>query len=259
MFLLSKWYCDCVSDEGNAFVGYWARMRWGPLSIPYAAVLDKPRNRAAREQCVLRSCPPPTLRGDELRWDCRRLGVRARWRDHLPAISRVLLETAAGSITWRCHVPRARARIELAGAGQLSGLGYAELLTLSLKPWRLPFRQLRWGRFLSTEDALTWIEWDGEAPRQWVFHNGVELSGATVQSESVELPGDRGVLELRESVALREGRLAATALRPVPAAFLWLPAGIRKAHEVKWLARGTLTTGTRSSPGWAIHEVVRLR
>ncbi len=259
MFVLSKWYCDCVSDEGIAFVGYWARLRWGLLDIPYAATLYKPFDDIARERYSLRRCAEPSIQGDGLRWDCGRLGIRAAWTADVPAIQRLLLETAEGSVTWRCHFPSAQARIDLGGTGQLSGLGYAEQIIMSVKPWRLPFEELRWGRFLSAQDAVTWIEWRGQEPRQWVFHNGAELRGATIGTERVELPGDRGVVELRDAVVLREGRLATTALRAIPGARIWLPCGIRNAHESKWLARGTLTTSTRSSSGWAVHEIVRLR
>ncbi len=259
MFVLSKWYCDCVSDEGIAFVGYWARLRWGLLAIPYAATLYKPLDDSARERHSLRECAAPSLQDGGLRWNCQRLGIRAAWTAGIPAIQRVLLETAEGSVTWCCHFPRASGRIDLAGTGQLSGLGYAEQMTLSVKPWRLPFDQLIWGRFLSAEDAVTWIEWRGGEPRQWVFHNGTELRGATIGTEEVELPGDRGILELRDAVVLREGRLVTTALSAVPGARFWLPAGIRNAHESKWLAHATLRTSTHSSSGWAVHEIVRLR
>ncbi|HJW74510.1 MAG TPA: hypothetical protein VJ787_02400, partial [Thermoleophilia bacterium] len=71
--------------------------------------------------------------------------------------------------------------------------------------------------------------------------------------------GDRGVLELREAMPLREGPLASTALRAIPGARYWLLRGIEHAHETKWLSAGTLTTATHASSGWAIHEVVRLR
>jgi len=260
MFVLSKWYCDCVSDEGVTFVGYWARLRWGLLAIPYAATLFKPLDDGPRERYSLRGCTAPSVQDDGLRWDCGRLGVRATWTAAgVPAVQRVLLDTPDGSVTWRCHFPRAQARIDLTGTGQVSGLGYAEHITLSVKPWRLPFEQLLWGRFLSAEDAVTWIEWRGGEPRQWVFHNGDELRGATIGTERVELPGDRGVVELRDAVVLREGRLVTTALSAIPGAPLWLPAGIRNARESKWLAHGTLTTSTRSSSGWAVHEAVRLR
>jgi hypothetical protein len=267
MFVLSKWYCDCVSDEGAAFVGYWARMRWGLLRVPYAATLYKPPCDATRERYFIRPCAAPNRQDGELRWDCGRLGLRAVWTAGDPAIHRALLETAEGSITWHCHSPRARARIELAGAGRLSGLGYAEQLTMSMKPWRLPFEELRWGRYLSAEDTVTWIELRGRESRQWVFHNGAEQRGATIRTGigtgigtgRIALPGDHGIVELHDAVVLREGRLASRALRAIPAARVWLPGGIKNAYETKWVARGTLTAGARSSSGWAIHEVVRLR
>lgn len=259
MLILSKWYCDCVSDEGVAFVGYWARMRWGLVNIPYAATLFKPLTDGTRERYVIRPCAAPTMQDDELRWDCRHLHIQGLWTARVPAIRRTLLETAAGSINWRCDLPCAEARVDLAGAGRISGLGYAEQLNLSVKPWQLPFERLLWGRFLSTEDAVTWIEWRGQEPRQWVFHNGLELRGARIRSGCVELPNDLGIVELHENVVLRDGPLASTALRVIPAAGVWLPAGIRNAYETKWLARGTFTTSSRSSSGWAIHEVVRLR
>jgi hypothetical protein len=259
MFVLSKWYCDCVSDEGVAFIGYWARMQWGLLKVPYAATLYKPLRDATRERYSIRPSAAPTIQDDELRWDCRRLGIGAVWTARAPAVHRTLLETAEGSITWHCHLPCALARVNLAGTGRFSGLGYAEQLTMSAKPWRLPFEELRWGRCLSAEDTVTWIEWRGRESRQWVFHNGQELRGATIGAGRIELLSDAGVVELRDAVVLREGRLVSTALRAVPDAQEWLPGGIKNAYEAKWLARGTFTTSTRSSSGWAIHEVVRLR
>lgn len=259
MFVLSKWYCDCVSDDGVAFIGYWARIRWGPLVVPYAATLYKPVNESARERFSLRGCAAPIIEGGELRWNCGRLGVRAAWKAGRPATRRELLRVGEGSVLWSCHFPCSRAEIDLLETGQLAGLGYAEQISLSVKPWRLPFEQLCWGRFLSAEDALTWIEWRGEEPRQWVFHNGAELRGATIGTERIELPGDRGVIELQDAAVLREGRLVRTALGAIPGARFCLPAGIRNAYESKYLARGTLTTRTRSSSGWAVYEIVRLR
>lgn len=259
MFVLSKWYCDCVSDEGVAFIGYWAHMRWGLLAIPYAATLYKPLNDSARERYSVRRCAAPSIQDDELRWNCGRLGIRAAWAADAAAVGKVLLETEEGTVIWRCHVPRARVHVDLAETGQISGLGYAEHVTVSVKPWRLPFEQLRWGRYLSAEDAVTWIEWRGQENRQWVLHNGAELRGATIGDARIEFPGDGGVIELRDDVVLREGRLVRTALGAVPGARFWLPAAIRNAYECKYLARGTLKTRTRTSLGWAVHEVVRLR
>jgi len=259
MFLLDKWYVDCVSEAGAALVGYWARMRWGLLTLPYAATLHSPADGAPRERYSIRRCDAPRVEAGELRWECERLDLRGRWTPGAPPVLRTLLDTPEGSIRWNCRFPRAGARVDLAGAGSVSGLGYAEQLTLSIKPWKLPFDELRWGRFLSAQDAVTWIDWRGLESRQWVFHNGQELSGASITTESVKLPDDRGTIEMRDTAVLREGRLMSTALRAIPGASLWLPRAVRNMEETKWLSRGALATPTHASSGWVIHEVVRWR
>ena len=63
MFNLTKWYCDCVGDDGAAFLGYWAQLRRGPFTIPYSATLYKPAHGSPREHATVRHCPPPVLDG----------------------------------------------------------------------------------------------------------------------------------------------------------------------------------------------------
>lgn len=259
MLLLTKWYCDCVSANGDVFLGYWAKLSWRGFTIPYASSLVKRAHHQPREKSVVRACPAPVIHGGTLEWTCRTIGIQGRWNTSQPPYHQVLLDDTDGSITWRCHVPAAAAHVQLADAASLDGLGYAEELTLSIPPSRLPFDVLQWGRFVSDSDALAWIMWRGSTPRQWVIHNGVAVSGATIDENGVRLAGDRGVLELRDAVPLREGPLALTALRAIPGARRWLLRGIEHAHESKWLSAGTLTTATHASSGWAIHEVVRLR
>jgi len=258
MFHLTKWYCDCVSPEGGVFLGYWAKLSWGPFTIPYVASIYKPASEPAIDRSALRSCPPPVEHDGRLDWACRPLGIHGSWIASAPPYRRVLLNDAIGSITWECERPAAQARVELAGAPPITGDGYAERLTLSVHPRHLPFDELRWGRFVSAADVLTWIDWRGSANRRWVFHNGIEVSGAIVGDASIQAAG-AGVLELSACVPLREGRLAATALRKIPGAGRWLLRGVPAAHERKWLARGTFRSGTHTSEGWAIHEVVRIR
>ena len=39
MFKLSKWYLDVITEDGSAFIGYAARLEWGPLRVAYGATL----------------------------------------------------------------------------------------------------------------------------------------------------------------------------------------------------------------------------
>ena len=59
-----------------------------------------------------------------------------------PPIHRRLFESADGIVDWTCEMPRARTRI-----GEVCGDGYAEVLHMTVPPWKLPIDELRWGRF----------------------------------------------------------------------------------------------------------------
>jgi hypothetical protein len=86
-------------------------------------------------------------------------------------------------IRWHCVCPNADATIRI-GDDTVQGLGYAEHLTMTLKPWRLPFDELRWGRFLSAADTLIWIQWRGSMSRTWIWVDGAERQRAGVTEVS---------------------------------------------------------------------------
>ncbi len=257
MWTLLKRYQDCVTDTGDAFIGYWARMTVGALTIPYAALLAKHAADPVLSRVSFRRVPAPASSGNELHWDWPRARLRASWAmTSVPSFRRVLYDGPEGDIRWDCRLPCASARVAVEDR-RLSGLGYAEQLVTTVRPWDFPIRELRWGRFLSADDAVTWIDWCGPVPRRWVFHNGVEMEHAIMREGRIDFTGHRTVLVFGNRSVLRRGPLMQTALRPLSRAGRLLPRALRNTHETKWLARGTLTGPTRTSSGWVIHEVVR--
>jgi len=255
MFRLSKWYLDCVTDTGDALILYWASIRWGPSQLHYGAALRNPESGEPTHRYTLRPGSEPTVVDTGLQWTCPRLDLSGTWGTRSAGIERTLLDGPQGMIQWHCVSPKADATIRI-GNETVQGLGYAEHLTMTLKPWRLPFDELRWGRFLSAADTLIWIQWRGSMPRTWVWVDGAERQRAAVTEDRVELPEDGIVLDLRGGRALRSGRLATTALRPIRVLTTLIPRW-RTAHETKWLTRGTLSRQDTRSTGWAVHEVVR--
>lgn len=256
MFRLSKWYLDCVTEAGDAALLHWARMRWGRLRVRYGAALVGPCDDAPTDSRTLRPGGPPTAEeGGTVRWECRRLGVRGCWIGHGVGVERTLLEQADGEIHWHCVSPRAEATVHVGGR-TLTGLGYVEHLSMTVPPWRLPFEALRWGRYVSAADAVTWIRWEGGLPRTWAFEGGAERTPARITEQGVELPDTAQVLTFEGGRVLRTGRLSRTALRSLRV-LAWLLPGWRTAHETKWLARATLTGAEARSTGWVVHEAVR--
>jgi hypothetical protein len=133
------------------------------------------------------------------------------------------------------------------GTEEIDGLGYVERLRLTLPPWELPIRELRWGRILSAAGSATWIDWRGPSPLRLALRDGRRVTAGAVGDRVVDAGGP---VRLAPVATLRDARLSRT-----------LPLALRRAlpraglglEETKWLSRGTL----EGAPGLAIHEVVR--
>ncbi|MHC4769617.1 MAG: hypothetical protein ACYTEI_13025 [Planctomycetota bacterium] len=256
MFHLSKWYLDCVADNGDAAVLYRASLRWGLLRLHYGASLLGRRDADPIHRYTLRPGSSPKWLGDgELHWTSERLQAEGIWSRRAAGIERTLLDGPRGDIRWNCVCPRADAWIRI-GDCSVKGRGYAEHLGMTVRPWRLPFNELHWGRFHSAADTLVWIAWRGASSARWAFLNGEERRSAKVTASAVSLHQDDVTLRFEEGRVLRSGRLAKTALRSLRGIAHLVPRW-RAAQEEKRVSQATLTRGPGSLTGWAVHEVVR--
>jgi hypothetical protein len=255
-FRLSKWYLDCVSEEGRVFIGYAAALSWGPLRLKYMSSIDCGTGGEVREESTLRGHSEPAVRDGAVLWAAPRLGVEARWAARGAPIARQLLAFEEGGIDWTCHSPLSAASVRIAGRPPVEGLGYVERLDITVKPWLLPIDELRWGRFLSERSFVVWIEWRGLKPLNVVIHDGAAVDGAIISDAGLHF-GDFD-LELEDSHVIREGTLGSTALRGLRVLRPLLPRKVLNSSERKWRSRGSLLReGRIVSRGWAIHEVMR--
>lgn len=260
-FSLDKWYLDTVSDEGEVFIGYRASLRWRGVTVPYAATLTggagEPRTRS-----TVRSEEEPILRNGSLAWTSSALGVKGSWRNGAaPRISRTLYESPEGAVVWKSILPSAEAEL-VCGLMALRGRGYAEHLSMTLPPWKLPITTLLWGRLLTPAHSVVWIDWrreGAEGGRAWIFVDGTEVRGETSE-ENVFFEGGRVDLPASGRLVLRDGRLSHL-LRNLPFPRSLRTSPLRRAlamHETKWRTRGCLELdGEAPEAGWAIHEIVR--
>jgi hypothetical protein len=256
MFLLAKWYCDVVTDAGACAIIYAARLRWGPLRVGYASTLYLAADAPPQEAATLRRVASPRADGDCLTWRNAPLRAEACWRRDAPRIERCLAHGPDGDVAWTCHMPRARASVQI-GDAHLEGLGYVESLRLAMPPWKLPFRTLRWGRHLSAEHCLVWIVWTGGEERRWVWLDGVEQPAATLHDGG--LVGLAGGAELlwHDGRDLRDRPLLATIAGPLPALARRLAGPLAHLHEHKRLAPSAIVRAGRPlDHGWTVSEDV---
>lgn len=250
-FKLVKWYLDCVTDSGDAIILYCAELHWRGFDATYSSVLSTQGQAVTTRSSMghYRLC----ANQDRIEVELPRLKVAGEWKAASEAVQHTVFEGPAGSVQWNCLQPGALARIRI-GDSELSGLGYAECLTLTFPPWQLPMRQLRWGRFVSSTDTLVWIDWQGPYSTSLAIHNGRELILQSVSDTELLLDG--AMLRMEEGLPLRAGRLVSTILPGVPALKKLLPRSLFNIEEHKWRSRGVLDTEHGQSHGWVIHEVV---
>ncbi|MBZ5589771.1 MAG: hypothetical protein LAO05_14535 [Acidobacteriia bacterium] len=254
-FALTKWYFDCVEEDGTAFIGYSARLVYRGTGVSYASVLLRDPNGRVQTRTSLRRTASPSATGSTVSWNHGPLAVAGTWQAAALPVSRALLEYHGGAVSWNCAQPLSRARVQVGSHRPVSGWGYAELLEITIPPWQLPFDHLRWGHFMADGGAMVWIQWQGEGDATWVFVDGAETAPATVDDGRVK---GRGLdLRLDRCCVLREGSVGSTALGRGTVLARLLPLSILRTFERKWLSRGFLQRGA-SPPiaGWAIHEDV---
>jgi hypothetical protein len=250
--LLTKWYLDVVTEDGDAVILYAAELRWRQLRVCFNSVLQK-SGEVVTTRSTLRDFPLPSNSGGRIAVEVSPLGISGTWEADSAPVSRTVFECAEGSVHWNCLQPRSQAQLCI-GTQVFGGLGYAECLTLTVPPWRLPMRELRWGRFVSAQDSFTWVDWQGPFANSFAYHNGTAYSPELVSDSGLVLPGIS--LYLSDSFQLRGGKLRKTILPDVPALAKLLPNILFGIEEYKWLSRGHCHTSGQSSSGWTIHEVV---
>lgn len=258
-FSLIKWYLDCISDDGDAFIGYAATLRYKLISIGYSGIIEHSSALGTKSAYTILGAGLPSEEGGLIRWKCAGLDRRGSWSPLAPGIApQMLLSDRGGTLEWHCMQPASSALVEgISSASRLHGLGYAERLELSIRPWELPISTLHWGRFVSPEHYLVWIEWVGPHPLKLSFHNAQRLQDVQIGPSSLRLDEGRGRLELTDTVTLREGSLDTTALGVIPGLEKLFPGVILKTVERKYRSRGTLMMdGSAPAHGWVIHEVV---
>ena len=257
-FLISKWYMDCVADDGTAFIGYNAKLQWKSLSIDYSSTLRQSGSEPAAVQTTIAGSSYPVETDGTITWRSDKLKTSGTWTSRSEPIEKTILECDAGAIRWRCVAPRADATVTFDGGDSISGLGYCEHISISIPPWQMPIDELRWGRFLTQDSSVVWIDLKGSLPVTMVFEDGVLDDRAVVADDQVQLDEGTRTLKFDESRTLRSGSIIATALSSVPLLSTLLSSNGLMLDETKWCSRGVLSGGgAAEQTGWAIHEVVR--
>lgn len=251
-FSLVKWYLDCVTDEGEVAIVYGTEFSWHAVHMSANSVLAGSESHVETRTSI--SAFEITHEGSRITVDVPKQGVAGEWSGDSAPCKRVVYETEAGSVKWNCLQPRSRVQLRMNGR-ELSGLGYAECVRLTVAPWKLPLNELRWGRFVSPRNWMVWVDWKGAYNTSFAFADGEECATPAISDAEIATPG--ASLHIDDGFALRSGRIGSTILSNVPGLKKLLPRSLLNIEERKWCSRGEMRKDDQRSSGWVIHEVVQ--
>lgn len=257
---LQKWYLDCITDTGEAFIGYLAVLQWKSLKVPYSSTIFLNGDSKTHVSTRLTKPVHPVVDGNRIGWDDRGLKIHGQWERDRPSIEAILHESPKGYLKWNCFQPRAKANISFRDHSY-KGYGYAEMLQLTDLPWNIDMDTLRWGRFCSETDNLVWIQINGDTKREWLWYNNEQVDEPIIEDHRVSIPDVGITLELDQSAVIEsEQKIYNTVknlVKYLPGFDKIIPMRFLYSDETKWRSRGKLVKdNTALGEGWAIHELV---
>jgi hypothetical protein len=251
-----------VDAEARAVIGYWASLAWRGVALTWQNVTLFEPGKAPVSRSSLAPASPPARADGAISWRAEALGCGIDFEPRQPPISERLLEGDSGVVEWRVEAPAAEVSVSLRGFEPLRGTGYAERILITIPPWRLPIRELRWGRWIgkAASRSAVWIDWRGESPRTWVFVDGAAASSAEVTDEGVRAQTTEAVeVALGERRTLQEGSLDEI-VSTIPGLRAVVPRSFLGLRQSRWCSDGLLREGDAAPcAGSAIHEVVVFR
>ena len=257
-FALSKWYFDCVAEDGRTAIAYASVLRWRGLSVHWSSI-DVRDGAAAVHRASTRRAAAPRRSDGSIQWRHSTLGCAVDCRSVQSPFARTLHRDTDGAVDWSCEASAARVRIEVADAVPVEGLGYAERLELSVLPWRLGIDELRWGRWIAGDGShsIVWIDWRGAHPQTNVFVDGVRASDAKILDTTIAGDGVALSIDARQTVV---NRSLGDVIGPIRRLVTLVPLSFLRAKETKWSGIGTASglAGTAVS-GSTLHEIVSFR
>jgi hypothetical protein len=254
-FKLEKLYLDSIDESGNCFIIYHAELEFWFTRVTFSELIFSDIKGIVIDKKTLKKTRKPLI-NDLLIFYNHLLLVKGSWKRLEYALPQLSFKDAVNNeLTWYCHHPKALTEIEYDETSH-KGFGYGETLNLTIKPWNLPIEELRWGRFLTENYTIIWVDWKGNYPQHKLFCNGTEYNDSTFESGSIVFGGGVFSLIFKEITVLRKGKLSGIFLK-MPWMKIFFNRRILNSTETKYKAKTSLKlNGETKSTGWSLFEIV---
>lgn len=254
-FHLDKIYLDCIDAKGNCFIIYSARIKFFFLRLNYSALLFSAQDDSIKELSSFQRNTIPLI-SPVIKLASQRFRLSGNWTRKDDPIRLLLYKDPKGrGLLWDCHHPKAETKI-IFNDRCYTGYGYAETISLSFPPQRLPIDELLWGRFLSPNHTIIWIHWKGAHPLTKIFYDGRVFEDGIFEENRITFGANEHVLTFEEPIALTTRQLSSV-FDAVPFLKIFFSKRLLKTKENKFKAHSSFTSpGSTRDQGYALFETV---
>lgn len=250
MFKLKKYYFDGIDKNGNALILYFAELKLLGIKIPYSSYILSNGENSEEKSCLKTS----NIGINSSSYSNSKLKTSGTWNTNSTTISEILWQNNKSKISWNCIVPKAK--FEAYIDNQLfTGLGYSEIIELNFVPWRIPISTLKWGRFLSKNHSIIWIEWIGKQPLKKVFWNGEQIEDVEIGDNEIYFKKQNAKLIFENPISIKDEKILKIAEK-YPFLKLFFKSKFLNSREIKFKSQSTLLSPDNSEKGDSLYETV---
>lgn len=263
-FHLDKWFLDFVSDDGESFIFYMAKLKYHGIAVPYTSIIHFDPKHGVKVSSRFKKVHYPIRNNDYLiEWNDPFFEIEGIWLADSNPIDQRVFDSEEGFLDWHCYQPSSEVTLKINGKKKY-GRGYAEQLILTAPPWNIPMDELRWGRFGSDAGSFVWIDLNGTSPKKWLWWNSEKIQNFSITDNELLLHNEHITLKLDRSVVLESENkihsISKNLVEYIPGFNKIMPLQFLMAEEHKWLSKGLLFKGQEIiSNGYAIHELVNFK
>jgi hypothetical protein len=262
-FYINKWFLDFTGNNGEAMIFYVAKLVWNGLSASYTSWLNYDPLSGVKVKSRYRNVHFPEKNDHTITWSDYGFKVSGIWKSRTQPVQSRIFDSEEGYLDWFCFQPVSKVKLKIKGKS-IEGSGYAEQLIMTVPAWKIPMDELRWGRMVSDENNLVWIELRENERKKWLWINGEKEDNCVIEDDSISVPAKNLILELDKKAVLESEKkifsVVQKIIRYIPGFNKIIPLQFIMADEYKWLSTGRLKIdGQLVSEGKAIHERVNFK
>ena len=260
-FFLSKWFFDFTAETGEAMIFYSARLDYYTWRADYTCWLNYDPISGTSEISRFDNVPVPFVKDGVITLNDPVSGVSGTWESMAPMVQSRIFQSGEGFVDWNCFQPLSSVKIKIHDRN-LAGRGYVEQTVLTIPPWKIRIRELKWGHFISEEYNIVWIGLENREIQHWTWVNGEIIHECIIRNDVIIIPEKGLELSLDMDVTLESEKKIMSVIkkifRYIPVFKRTIPGEFLMADERKWLSKSSLKIrDILLAKGMSIHEHVK--